>query len=214
MFCFEVKIYNTTYILKMSQATRSFYIDEFNMSDVEPPIIFIPDVYVSDCTVIDDIFERSLMENIDNDGGGSASSNVNIMAEAVMSCKYDKLPSTFRDVKSWPKHTNLLCWTCHRSFDTKPLFLPKTIEQGASSREVIMTVEGCFCCYSHIVDYILLRFNSYDQQSKMKLIEFLYLLFEGKKPKKIRPSISIYTQEQYGGKLTRDQYDKIMSTIP
>lgn len=179
--------------------------NNFDITDIEPVIIFIPDVFITDCVVIDDIFEQSLLSDANDD----KKNNPDLTSvERDVICRYDKIPSTFYSTKQWPASTNLLCWRCHMPFDGKPLFLPTSIEDAMSSNtnHVVMSIEGCFCSYTHILEYIVDNYPEHEHASKVRMVEYEYAVFEGKRLGRIQNSVSIYEMEQYGGTLTKEQY--------
>lgn len=65
---------------------------------------------------------------------------------------YMEIPSIFRDVETWPKSTNLLCWTCDGVVKGYPKFMPSDprIEDGID----VCKPNGNFCRWGCVQAYI------------------------------------------------------------
>ena len=69
---------------------------------------------------------------------------------------YQSLPKQFVGPDSWPKYTNLLCWTCSRVPYGYPRFLPKNARQ--SQGRDICEPEGNFCGWPCVGRYIMTEY--------------------------------------------------------
>jgi hypothetical protein len=74
-------------------------------------VLFLKGVYKNNCDRIEDFFHERLLHDAD--------------PKAKI---FDKIPMVFTDLESWPKTTNLLCWTCRRAVKGRPWFEPQSID--------------------------------------------------------------------------------------
>jgi len=63
--------------------------------------------------------------------------------------KYIALPALYTTVGDWPTSSNLLCWNCHCTFDSVPMFIP-----NGYSGKAIKTL-GNFCRLSCAMKYLI-----------------------------------------------------------
>jgi hypothetical protein len=167
-----------------------------------PKILFIKNVFINDCILMDDLMEKKLMEE------------ANETAETKqVDDKYTKLPSIFTNIKIWPKKTDILCWHCDRTFYGPPIFIPKTMEPnitigtGSGDGKYLISTEGCFCSFNCAVSYVLTNYNkSYEKINKIGMLKLLFREFYGKAPNDIIPSPPRYQMVQYNGSLTLNEY--------
>ena len=160
------------------------------MCDINTNILFIKGVFIKDCTPIDEIFEKHMLDRL------------NIDKDTII---YTKLPILFKDINSWIKNTNLNCWHCDLTFDNVPIFLPTSIEQYIDSYHI--GVSGCFCSFSCLMSYITLyyaKISEYVKYRDMSLL--LYKIFNGKSINEIVPTPSKFTMLKYGGYDTTEMY--------
>jgi hypothetical protein len=123
---------------------------------------------------------------------------------------YMELPTIFRGVESWPKSTNLLCWTCDGKVTGYPKFMPSDpkVEDGVD----ICRPNGNFCrwrCVQSYIDHympvhlrsdassLLCKFASKFNTEKTKQV----IKFASSEPKFI---MKIYCGP---GGITREEYD-------
>jgi hypothetical protein len=67
--------------------------------------------------------------------------------------QYSQIPKRFTSVATWPKNTNLLCWSCGNSFSDYPKFVAMNPE--IKNGDDICDVKGNFCrwpCASNYID--------------------------------------------------------------
>jgi hypothetical protein len=160
------------------------------MCDINANILFIKGVFIKDCTPIDEIFEKHMLDRL------------NIDKDTII---YTKLPILFTEINSWIKTTNLNCWYCDLSFDNIPIFLPTSIEQYIDSYHI--GVSGCFCSFSCLMSHINLHYfkiSEYVKYRDMSLL--LYKIFNGKSINEIIPTPSKFTMIKYGGYDTIEIY--------
>jgi hypothetical protein len=182
-----------------------------------PKILFIKDVFKYHC-INDDIFEQKILENsniVDMSQSNEQIleySNNNINNNYVV---YDKLPTTFEDIKTWPKKTNLVCWNCHLAFEDIPVFIPNVLEpvsnkklyRNSDKHPISIGVTGVFCAFGCAMNYVETR--HYSMVTKTEAIcklKMLHKLFYGKPMKDIShyPPPSLMTR--YGGSLSVEEY--------
>jgi hypothetical protein len=87
--------------------------------------------------------------------------------------EYSEIPKKFISVESWPKSTNLLCWSCSRSFTNPPAFIPTNPKIDNENRDVCDVI-GNFCrwsCASRYVKEVLPEPMRYDHNKYICLFE-------------------------------------------
>lgn len=93
--------------------------------------------------------------------------------------KYNRIPSYFITIDSWPKATNLRCWNCSLPFSKMPWFIPngvcKQIIDGEENNSLI--VYGNFCSPNCTINYIM-KTNDQNIVSKDTSKSLLYELYE------------------------------------
>lgn len=174
-----------------------------------PKILFIKNVFINDCILMDDLMEKKLMEE------------ANETAETKqIDDKYTKLPTIFTDIKTWPKKTDILCWHCDRTFCGPPIFIPKTMEPnvsigtGVKNGKYLISTEGCFCSFNCAVAYVLIYYTkSYEKINKIGMLKLLFKEFYGNAPNDIIPSPSRYKMVQYNGSMTLNEYSAIIRDL-
>lgn len=154
-------------------------------------LLFLTGVHLSDCTDMADILEERLMEDeIEGQKGGEI-------------ITYDKIPSVFTSIETWPINTNLRCWYCTLGFSTMPVFIPKLI---GSNGELIP--HGVFCLFTCASSYIHERFPIAERWQKMELLKVLFKHFfpDVPVPHEIPCSPKWQSLEIYGGDLPTADY--------
>jgi hypothetical protein len=149
-----------------------------------PQILFIKGVFLKDCTPIDDIFERQLLDKLDVDTG-------------VVKC--DKIPPYFNKLSLWIKSINIKCWYCDLTFSSVPVFIPKIVERLGNDTYNISTY-GCFCSFPCAQEHINIHNTKICDHTKFSdMLKFLYWVFNNKRIREIPPAPSKYAMENYGG---------------
>lgn len=161
-----------------------------------PSILVLKGVTFSDIPSVDDIFDRCNDERIAEytqmDDHPETSSR---------SGKYEKIPSYFEGIESWPKHTNIRCWSCTRIFDGIPVFVPTNIRSEDGIKPRIKT-EGNFCTFGCASTYIR-NYCTGNKWQKLNNLCTLYTLFNpGCKITSIPSNPTYIDIEEYGGDYT------------
>lgn len=159
----------------------------------KPKILFIEGVFLKDGECIDDMFEKQIIEQLDE----------------VSPILYDKIPMTYTK-GCWEK-TNIKCWHCDLSFDNKPVFIPRIINM--KKNKFAVGVYGCFCSFSCALSYVYLNYpNICDTSTYEEMLEFLFKIFYGKKSKLIKAP-SKYIMSQYGGDCSIYEYKQKLKQL-
>lgn len=162
----------------------------------KPKILFIKGAFIRDCVQIDDIFEQKIIEQL-------VVETPNII--------YEKIPSIFVN-NEWNK-TNIKCWNCDLNFDTKPIFIPKIVNQQKKDEYAIGTY-GCFCSFSCSATFIDEKYQTICNRIMYKeMLELLFRIYYGKKVLEIYRSPSKYCMKQYGGNTNISEYKKTINTL-
>lgn len=176
-----------------------------------PIVLFIKNVFKKDC-VTDDIFDKKIMENIDD--------NMPTQYDQFeLDITYTKLPKIFTNMETWPKTTNLLCWNCHQTFTGIPVFIPGVIEpiskpleteyDGLNSKSLSfsMSVYGVFSSFGCAFSYV--ESHNYSLSERTEIIsklKMLHKIFYNRKIKDVPYFPSIFSTIQYGGDKTLDEF--------
>lgn len=177
-------------------------------------ILFLKGVYKADCKKLEDIFHDRLLHDAKTE-----------------SKQYDKIPLVFYSLTTWPKTTNLNCWSCHRTFKTKPWFEPQSIgpistgsvgvfmtgdeiKKAANKREFCIAAKGNFCSANCTRRHIVTNAKDLaDRNNKLAMLKFLYEIFTGRTATMIQNAIPHTEMVQYGGTLTALEYQKKMDEL-
>jgi hypothetical protein len=158
----------------------------------EPPnILFLRGCFLDDCNSVEDLFDQKLM----------IESATNHEYYEMKNTQYDEIPTTFVSLDAWPKKTNLKCWSCDCSFQTRPIFIP--LSMGRSGQ---MDVKGNFCLWGCAAQYINLHYDADERWEKLALLRILYKIFTCNTITHIVPSSPKTEMIQYGGKKTIKEY--------
>jgi hypothetical protein len=125
---------------------------------------------------------------------------------------YEKLPPYFTDLSSWVHTTNLQCWICDRTFNNKPVFIPKSITPTDTGVQIIP--EGVFCWFNCAYAYLLVYItNSSLREDRYNMLKYLFNIYNGFLPKSITPAYNKFCQKQYSGSnISRNEYYKILDS--
>ena len=158
-------------------------------------ILFLPGVFKKDCK-IEDFFVNKLLIN-----------------NAFEQSKYNKLVVTFTNIENYPTSTNLLCWSCTRSFKTRPYFEPQQISQTVASKTTI-SAKGNFCSPNCVIRYIQVYTKDMsERKNKIEMLKIVCELFTGKKPLEIMAAPPHTDMVQYGGNLSLYEYQKELEKL-
>jgi hypothetical protein len=178
-------------------------------------VLFIKGVFKKDC-VSDDIFEKRILERIDNTidqptqlNGESSGIYINNFIS------YEKLPSIFEDINTWQKQTNLLCWNCSLSFTSIPVFIPQVIEpclhKHNDTIKYSISVHGVFCSFICAKHYVKTRYHTIvDRTETLNKLELLYKLFYNIKMKDVTNYPLPQQMKQYGGDLSIEEFTALL----
>jgi hypothetical protein len=183
--------------------------------ELPPNILYLKGITMEDYKSIEDIFEQHLQESVDS-------------KPELDSIVFNKIPKTFTSINTWPKKTNLKCWTCDFTFDTVPKFVPVYIKERTNNTnnsscqycysnqivdptcadckvlkalpDIEIGVLGNMCSFGCVALYINTNYHKRDVAFKLldNLCE-LYRYFTGKNAHYIPPSPSKTDLVQYGG---------------
>ena len=160
-----------------------------------PNILRIFGISKSDYVSIEDTAEIKYRERLENEE--------QIDIKEVI---FDKIPTIFENLKTWPMQTNLLCWHCDLKFDSLPIFVP-TYAKHRDSGLIEFGVRGNFCSFNCAEAWILINYAEKDHRwSLQNLLCMLYFIFTGQHVVKISPSPSKTLMNYYGGDLTVEAY--------
>ena len=138
------------------------------------------------------------LETLDDSGGATS---VAVPQEIKSEITYDKLPMIFKGLDTWPVSTNLRCWNCYRSFDSRPVFIPGDLQRNGH-----MSVGGCYCTFACATRYINLHYDGGELWDVHHSLLQLYKIFTGVLVIDIAVAPDIYEMVQFGGHITQEDY--------
>jgi hypothetical protein len=148
-------------------------------------ILFIRGVFIKDCIPIDEIFEQQIIEQL------------NMENPPIM---YDKIPTTFTNLRTWVKKTNIKCWYCDLNFDNMPIFIPKLIENTGTPDTYNISTFGCFCSFCCAMSFNNIHNHKICMNIQVKeMLLFLYRIFNNVVIDEVLASPDRYEMKQYGG---------------
>lgn len=98
-----------------------------------------------------------------------------------------EIPKRFEGVASWPKSSELLCWTCSRKLLSYPRFMPTSPEWNNGHLSCIP--KGNFDTWPCVVSYMEITVPREQQWSAMRLICLAEAEFTGVERQRIPPAI-------------------------
>jgi hypothetical protein len=112
--------------------------------------------------------------------------------------QYDSIPP-FASTESW-NSSNLKCWWCDCTFDTKPVFIPSYLEANCAG------TMGNFCSFNCAQGYIEQNFRGNQKWEKTELLKVLYKRFTNESIQEIIAAPDKTVMTQYGGMVTPQEF--------
>ncbi|MCK4967699.1 MAG: hypothetical protein KAS12_01475 [Candidatus Aenigmarchaeota archaeon] len=123
--------------------------------------------------------------------------------EAISGCF--SIPDYFYDLERWPSSSNLKCWYCDQTFNTRPIFIPGGVRECLNVMKI--EVIGNFCSFPCVINELSRKNeNNNLSWSTNDLLRYLFKIFTGQTAKFFTPGIDKTEMQQYGGKLTPRQF--------
>lgn len=174
-------------------------------------ILFLRGIYPNQLETLEEEFGNRLIEEAGLDCG-------NYSSYGMEEITYDKIPPVFVNVETWPKTTNLHCWSCSIEFPTRPYFIPERIKNRKEGGTEMLT-HGVFCSANCAIRYLDTEYGVSDGNLSNKLskwdayhgVKIVHRLFTSKTVEKIAPSLPKTMMKQYGGNLTKAQYRELLT---
>jgi len=156
-----------------------------------PTLLHLKGVHMEDCEDVADVFEAQLLEE----------SLDNMTISSKNKCIYDKIPSKFTTIESWPTKTNLRCWHCTLEHSNVPVFIPDRI----STMDNTIIVLGSYCSFSCAAADIPRHFPE-RVWTITETLKIVYERFYKRKVADMPKSPDRKELELYGGTMTVQQY--------
>lgn len=121
---------------------------------------------------------------------------------------YDKIPSVFVNLQTWPKSTNLHCWWCRRKIQDIPWSEPTGIEPDGKSHHCF-NVKGIYCspnCVRANIDSTNKRIEF--RNNTIEMLKLFHKALTGLIPEEIVASPHFSELQEFGGSMTSDDYQK------
>lgn len=157
-------------------------------------VLFLEGVFKEDVIKIEDMFEERMF-----------------LEETVIDIKnYDKIPSEFTGVESWPKKTNLLCNYCTLNIKSFPWFEPRSLD--IIDDKIQSMTEGVYCSPNCVVAHINLKYHDIANCiNKIEMLKIIYNWVVKEEIDDITPSPNYLLMQKFGGDMTEDDFIKSIS---
>jgi hypothetical protein len=174
--------------------------------DEEDEVIFYFNATLEDLTESESHIHKNIAEPINMKKIGTQRKSNNWLTNGIVVDPYRKNNYRIDEVDNWPATTNILCWRCTRSFSTMPIGLPYKYLGG------VFYTKGCFCSGKCAAG-----FNHDDKNSnKWEIASLLFLMMKMINLKitenDVSPSPPKEVLVEYGGRLTHEEYQKIIES--
>jgi hypothetical protein len=125
-------------------------------------------------------------------------------------CVYDSIPKKFSSLSTWPRHSNLHCWSCGRKFSSRPCFIPLNPEIIAHM--TIYDVLGNFCRWNCVVRHVRKIYPAEYAWDIECSIRKLYKLYHDVDVEQVVPSPDPYVMNFYCGDdgISSEDYDVLI----
>lgn len=180
------------------------------MSDLKG-ILFLTGVFKKDFLNMEELFEKRLISDDDNQ---------------IETIKYDKLPSLFTGIETWPTKCNLLCNYCTCDIDETPWFEPQSLEtkdiglvgsmdtNGLNNTRYTCISRGAFCSENCVAAFIESDKTPISEKiNKQGMLKLLYKIFKNAEIDEIKPSPSPLVMKKFGGDTSEFNYRSIISDL-
>ncbi len=174
---------------------------------VEPYILFLKGVSLSDIISIEDIFNQEIIEADSSIEEKEDLKKGGLDNEAL----WDKIPSVFTSLDNWHKQTNIRCWYCTLKFKSVPWFIIKSIQQSSEGK--VMSIKGNFCSCGCLMGFVKKNYSKREHFDIYHNVYSLYTIMTGRKKLTILVSPDIYNLKFYGGPMTIDKYKEELEKI-
>ncbi len=124
---------------------------------------------------------------------------------ATQMIKYDKIPTKFSGLDTWPRSSNLRCWHCDLVIgESTPLFVPVTFNMHGDNFEC--NTEGVFNKWGCVISYINRQYSGRKWEQTKNLVKNVASIFTGREIQIIQPAPPRTIMEPYGGDQTQEEY--------
>lgn len=165
-------------------------------------ILFLPGLHFSNFTTLEDEFNKFLVDMIDE--------SVDVAANVVL---YDKIQDIYQK-STWSQTTNLKCWNCDCTFNTRPIFIPSHVWTDGDIVFANVDVEngGNFCHYNCAYTWIKKEYPKYQHVGRISMLRMILIDLFGEDYlisfKEVSPKTS---RIEYGGRDTIEEYKSKMT---
>ena len=171
----------------------------------QPNILFLRGCFVKDCNSVEDMFDERIIDESINEN--KMYNNIHVI--------YDDIPPVFTSLETWPKNTNIKCWSCSCSFYGPPIFIPGDFAASKSPGEVCdgIDVIGNFCSWGCSSRWIDMHYTGNCKWEKKEMLKLLYKMMNGETINEIISSPCKTIMKQYGGSVKECDYKKLVINL-
>jgi len=169
----------------------------------QPNILFLKGIVENDIKTDDDMFDKKFVEHIED-----------IKLPLVLPHSFSEIPTKFTSWETWPKTSNLKCWSCNRNFKTTPIFIVDDFCHDISGIRVI-TPKGNFCSDNCAQHYINLNYHRGDRDDKTKYQLMMHKERTGENVLIIQPSPDKVIMKDYCGNegISEEEFGKLIDKL-
>lgn len=162
-------------------------------------VIYLPGVFPQECNQFD-LFECEIHQNPSTPQTNH--SNLPNLDSPIKDDEIDEnneiIPSSFRDMKDWPKSSNYPCWNCVMNYEGFPIPMP--IKMDRCDGVVEFSTIGFFCSFPCIARYIITHCNTQRMRNqRLLMLKELYYKIHNHRPKSIEPAPFATERKKLGG---------------
>lgn len=189
-------------------------------ANIKISALFLQGVYKEECRGFDDMIKDKMYSD----------------EPIYTNITFDKMPTMFTTLDSWPKNINLCCWWCERIIKKAPLAMAVSIEPLSNSntgmignivtnaelkrkhdgKHVVINTEGVFCIENCVQAYINLHSKDLaEKHNRTEMLKFLSEKIRKKVVLNIQPSPSPYIMSKFCGEggINEQEYQHLIDML-
>lgn len=128
---------------------------------------------------------------------------------------YSKIPHIFTTIDQFPKSTNLLCWSCHRSFTSQPRFIAIESIRAIGRDAYDWIIEGNFCSWACAAAYIEQHYADTKKWSLRQNLAVVRAQIDGTKIQLVKPAPCHTKMRSYCGAdgMSQQDYSELVESL-
>ena len=169
-----------------------------------PNVLHLHGVTIDDFVSVEDVFEKRVLEEL---------------VDEPLTDIYprDVIPRIFTSIETWPQTTNLRCWSCAFTFESRPCFIPTFIRKGKKSG-IEIGVEGNFCSFNCAARYMIMVYPPQgafaDKHWNVRNnLHIVCSMFAGHPVTHITPAPHMTAFREFGGEMSKEEFRFLLQEL-